>query len=64
MPEPDQRLLKIPSTWYRDTISRVTSVMNSKLYGPSAQVNHSSGMDVWRRLRPCASTAIQSGWAS
>ena len=31
VPEPSQRLLKIPSTLYMDTISRVTSVMNSKL---------------------------------
>ena len=45
-------------------ISRWTAVMNSKLYGPRAQVTHISGEAQWRRGCPAASTAIQSGWAS
>ena len=44
-------------------ISRFTSVMNSKLYGPSAQVTHISGEAQWRRGWPSALTWIQSGCA-
>ena len=51
-PSPTQRLLKMPSTLYSETISCVTSVMNSKLYGPSAQVTHSSGIAQCRRFLP------------
>ena len=45
-------------------ISLCTAVMNSKLYGPSAQVTHISGDDQCRRGFPFASTAIQSGCAA
>jgi len=42
-------------------ISRFTAVMNSKLYGPSAQVTHISGDAQCRRGVPSALTWIQSG---
>ena len=42
--------MKMPSTRYRVMISRCTSVMNSKLYGPSAQVTHISGEAQCRRF--------------
>ena len=64
MPEPAQRLLKMPSTLYIRMISRVTSVMNSKLYGPRQHVTHNSGSAQCLRFLPSALTAIQSGCAS
>ena len=65
MPDPAQRLLKIPSSWYRRMISRVTLVMNAAWLGtwnpaPKAHPNDGLADVVAARLRLSDLAAVRA----